>query len=161
MLRQMRWWDVAAVVPVERELFGATAWSAATFWSELAHPENRWYVVAESGTELVGYAGLMVSGAEADVQTVAVAPGAQGRGIGSLLLRALVGEASLRGATAVLLEVRADNAPAIALYQRHGFTRIAIRRGYYQPGGIDAWIMRLRPIGPVERPDGWCCPPAG
>jgi hypothetical protein len=44
-----------------------------------------------------------------------------------------------------MLEVRADNAGAIALYERFGFERISVRRGYY-PGGVDAWVMRLRPL---------------
>ena len=45
-----------------------------------------------------------------------------------------------------MLEVRADNAAAIRLYRRHGFERLAVRRGYYQPGDVDAWVMRLRPV---------------
>jgi ribosomal-protein-alanine N-acetyltransferase len=40
----------------------------------------------------------------------------------------------------VLLEVREDNVPAQRLYQRYGFTRSGVRRGYY-PGGVDAWVM--------------------
>jgi ribosomal-protein-alanine N-acetyltransferase len=147
-LRAMRWWDVEALLPVDRELFGTAAWSAETFWSELARGPDRWYVVAEDAHGAVlGYAGLMLgSGSEADVQTLAVAPAAQRRGIGGLLLRALLAEAEDRGATSVLLEVRADNEAAIALYAAHGFERIAVRRGYYQPGGQDAVIMRLRPL---------------
>jgi ribosomal-protein-alanine N-acetyltransferase len=45
-----------------------------------------------------------------------------------------------------VLEVRADNEPAIALYRREGFERIAVRRRYYEPEGVDAWIMRRRPL---------------
>ena len=144
-LRPMRWWDVAAAVALERALFGGTAWSAEMFWSELA-AADRWYVVAEEAGRLHGYAGLMASGPEADVQTVAVAPGAQGRGLGALLLDALVREAANRGATSLLLEVRADNSPAIRLYERKGFERLAVRRGYYEPVGVDALVMRLRPL---------------
>jgi ribosomal-protein-alanine N-acetyltransferase len=144
----MRWWDVERLMPVERDLFGATAWTAESFWSELAHPQSRWYVVAEAPEDaaLLGYAGLMVSASDADVQTVAVAREAQGRGVGQVLVRALVAEAVRRGATSLLLEVRADNATAIGLYQRHGFERIAVRRRYYQPGDVDALVMRLRPL---------------
>lgn len=134
---------------LERELFGGTAWSAEAFWSELASPGTRWYVAARGPDgDLLGYAGLMVVGTQADVQTVAVAPAAQGRGAGRLLLDALVSEAVRRGATSLLLEVRADNAPAIALYRRAGFERIAVRRAYYQPGAVDAWVMRRRPLHP-------------
>lgn len=146
-LRPMRWWDVERALPVERELFGAAAWSAETFWSELAQLAGRWYVVAEGGSgALLGYAGLMTSGTQADVQTVAVAPGARRRGVGALLLDALLRQAALGGASSVLLEVRADNGPAIALYRSRGFERIAVRHRYYQPGDHDAWVMRLRPL---------------
>jgi ribosomal-protein-alanine N-acetyltransferase len=149
-LRPMRWWDVEPVVVLERDLFGPTAWTAEAFWSELAHPRSRDYLVAQTPDgELVGYAGLMTNGAEADVQTIAVAATAQGRGLGGVLLEALVERAVAAGATAMLLEVRADNAAAIGLYERHGFDRIAVRRRYYQPGDIDAWVMRLRPLHPL------------
>jgi ribosomal-protein-alanine N-acetyltransferase len=149
-LRPMRWWDVEPVLGLERALFGATAWTAESFWNELAQPRSRTYLVAEGpdGT-LLGYAGVMTGGADADVQTIAVAPAAQGKGLGGTLLEALVEQARRAGATSLLLEVRADNAPAIALYERHGFDRIAVRRRYYQPGDVDAWVMRLRPLLPL------------
>jgi ribosomal-protein-alanine N-acetyltransferase len=146
-LRRLRWWDVEGVQALDAELFGPTAWSAAMFWSELAAGESRWYVLAESaGGELAGYAGLLITGSEADVQTLGVVPAAQGRGVGTRLLRALTTEAVRRGATSLVLEVRADNESAIALYSREGFERISVRRRYYQPGGVDAWIMRRRPL---------------
>ena len=152
-LRRMRWWDLEAVQALDAEIFGPTSWSPQTFWSELAAGPSRWYVVAETDQgELAGYAGLLVTGSEADVQTIGVAPAAQGRGLGTRLLRALTAEAVRRGATSLLLEVRADNEPAIALYTREGFERISLRRRYYQPGDIDAWIMRRRPL-PKEPAD--------
>ena len=150
-LRALRWRDLDRLLDVERELFGDSAWTAEMFWGELAHAQTRWYVVAEDGAgDLLGYAGLLCPGSEADVQTIAVAAGAQGRGIGGLLLGALIDQAVRRGATSLLLEVRADNEPAIGLYHRRGFERIAIRRRYYQPEDVDAWVMRLRPLPPVD-----------
>jgi ribosomal-protein-alanine N-acetyltransferase len=140
----MRWWDVEEVTALERELFGATAWSAEVFWSELAAPGRTYLVAEDAGSALLGYAGLAVGGGEADVQTVAVAPAAQGRGVGRALLDALVAEAVRRGAPAVLLEVRADNTSARALYTSRGFERIGVRRRYYQPGDVDAVVMRRR-----------------
>ena len=78
------------------------------------------------------------------MQTLAVAPAAQGQGLGRRLLDALVAEARRRDAGEVLLEVRAENAAALALYTAAGFERIGVRRGYYQPGGTDALVLRLR-----------------
>jgi ribosomal-protein-alanine N-acetyltransferase len=140
----MRWWDVEAAHALETALF-PDPWSVETFWSELAHvPESRHYVVAEDDGELIGYAGLVVVGRTADVQTLAVAPAAQGRGLGRRLLDALVAEARRRDAGEMMLEVRAENEAALALYTAAGFERIAIRRGYYRPGGTDALVLRLR-----------------
>jgi [ribosomal protein S18]-alanine N-acetyltransferase len=148
----MRWWDVEPVLRLESELFAATAWTAASFWSELARPASRGYLVAvddavaEDDRAVIGYAGVMVVGTEADIQTLAVAPAAQRQGLGARLLAALLVAAAERGAAGVMLEVRADNAAAIALYRRHGFEQLAVRRRYYQPGDIDALVMRLRPL---------------
>ena len=143
-LRRMRWWDLEQVHALETALF-PDPWSIETFWSELAHvPETRHYLVAEDGGEVVGYAGLVATGHQADVQTLGVRADHQGRGLGGELLRALLDEARRREAGEVLLEVRAENAAAQALYAGHGFERIGVRRGYYRPGGTDAYVLRLR-----------------
>ena len=139
----MRWWDIDAALAIERELF-PDAWSVETFWAELARvPETRHYLVADDDGTVVGYAGLMMVGRQADVQTVAVAPGQQGHGYGATLLRAIIDEATSRRCTEVLLEVREDNEPALHLYEKAGFERISVRRGYY-PSGVDGLVMRLR-----------------
>ena len=146
VVRRMRWWDVDDAACLEAVVFPADPWSPATFWSELAGvPATRHYVAAEADGELVGYAGLMVVGTDGDVQTLAVAPAHRGRGLGRRLLEDLLAEAARRGCTQVLLEVRHDNAEALALYTSLGFERLAVRRGYYGPGE-DAAVMRLRPV---------------
>lgn len=142
-LREMRWWDIAEVTELERDLFPTSAWTAAQFWSELAQ-ETRAYVVAEDDGGIVGYAGLFVLPPTADVQTIAVASRAQGQGLGSHLLTELIEHAGKADCSEILLEVRADNHAALALYDRHGFVRIATRTSYYGPGQ-DAVIMRRRP----------------
>lgn len=143
-LRRMRWWDVADVHRIEVDLF-PDPWAVETFWSELAHvPDRRHYVVAEVDGAIVGYAGLVATGHQADVQTLAVARGRQGAGLGKVLLDDLLAEAVRRGAAEVLLEVRADNTAAQVLYAGAGFERIAVRRGYYRPGGTDALVLRRR-----------------
>lgn len=150
-LRRMRWWDVERVLPLERELFPREPWSAELFWSELAGvPALRHYLVAaDPAGELLGYAGLMTSGSAADVQTLAVRRQAQGRGVGAALLQALTAQAQQRGCAAVLLEVRTDNPGAQRFYERHGFERLSLRRGYYEGGRVDAVVMRRRLRPPV------------
>jgi [ribosomal protein S18]-alanine N-acetyltransferase len=139
----MRWWDIEPVMVLERELFGDEAWSDAMFWSELAQRDTRWYLVAEDRGALTAYGGLCAYGpTEAYIQTLAVAPSAQRQGLGTALLLSLLDEARRRGAARVDLEVRADNAAAQRLYERHGFTEIARRHEYYQPSGTDAIVMR-------------------
>lgn len=144
-LRPMLEPDVDRVVQVEAELFaGDPPWTAEQFRSELAEvPGTRWYTVAEDESgELAGYAGLRVVDGTADVQTIAVVPAHQRRGLGTTLLGALIDEAFRRRATQMLLEVRADNKSAQALYRRHGFERIARRRGYFGAGRIDGLVLR-------------------
>ena len=81
-------------------------------------------------------------GGQADVLTIAVAPRCWGRGIGSALLAALVQAARDHDCTEVFLEVREDNTRARGLYLRRGFEEIGVRRGYYQPSGVNAIVMR-------------------
>jgi ribosomal-protein-alanine N-acetyltransferase len=143
----MRWWDVEAVAALELDLFPDDPWSPEQLWGELAHvPETRWYAVHEDAEGVAGYVGLLAVPPEGDVQTIGVAPRAQGRGLGRALLDALVAEASRRGCTQLFLEARADNAPALALYERAGFERQGRRRDYYGPGR-DALVMRRRLVG--------------
>ncbi|HUC57391.1 MAG TPA: ribosomal protein S18-alanine N-acetyltransferase [Streptosporangiaceae bacterium] len=151
VLRQMTADDLAGVVELERSVFGEEAWTTEMLLGELEQqPASRHYLVACDGGEIVGYGGLLGAGQQADVVTVAVAVGCWGHGIGSALLEALMEEARRRGCTEIFLEVRTDNARAQDLYRRHGFTRIGIRRGYYQPSGADALVMRRDLLAAVE-----------
>ena len=147
VLREMRWWDIDAVLALEKDLFPEDAWSRGMFWSELAHARGaaatRRYVVAEDGERLVGYAGLAASGDLADVQTIAVARDHWGTGLGGVLLTELLRAATAFECAEVMLECRIDNVRAQRLYERYGFEAIGFRRGYYQPGNVDALVMRL------------------
>jgi ribosomal-protein-alanine N-acetyltransferase len=142
--------DLGAVLSLEHEIFGAEAWSRQMLEGELAQqPASRHYLVADDDGLVVGYAGLLVAGSQADVLTIAVALDRWGQGAGAALLGALLAEAARRGCTEVFLEVRTDNTRAQQLYRRYGFTEIGIRRGYYQPSGADALVMRR-----TAEPDG-------
>jgi ribosomal-protein-alanine N-acetyltransferase len=145
-LDPFRWWHIPAVLELEHDLFGDEAWTAELFWSELANP-HAYYLVAHAAgdAELAGYGGLAVTGADAYIQTIGVSRRAQRRGIGRQLMHVLLDEAARRRATVCWLEVRADNAPAQQLYAALGFVSRGVRRGYYQPSGMDALVMS----GPV------------
>ncbi len=132
--------DLDVVEQLERELFGPQAWPRAALAEELGGP-GRTYLAAEVAGLLVGYAGLRFDGVDADVMTIGTQTAQQGRGVGRVLLRALLDRARELAAERVFLEVRVDNDPAIHLYASEGFQRIGRRRGYYQ--GVDAWTMRL------------------
>ncbi|RZU78157.1 ribosomal-protein-alanine N-acetyltransferase [Micromonospora kangleipakensis] len=141
-LSRFRWWHIDQVLPIEADLFGAEQWSPAMFWNELANGHH-YLVATDDAGELLGYAGLIVAPPdEAWVQNIAVRRDAQRRGIGRLLLEALLAEAARRGARSTLLEVAADNGPAQRLYATYGFEPIGVRRGYYQPSNTDALVMR-------------------
>lgn len=143
LLRELEWTDLEVLAGLELQLFAEDAWSEQTWWAELAGRPRRDYVVAVDGDELLGYGGIDHNGDVADIMTVATALAAQGRGLGRRLLDELVSRARAGGAEAVLLEVRADNVAARRLYESSGFEVINVRRRYYQPGGVDALVMRL------------------
>jgi len=140
----MRWWDIEPVMRLEHELFADDAWSETMFWSELAERDTRTYMVATTDDDVVGYAGLCAYDDASYIQTIGVTAAHQRHGVGTALLIALLDEADKRGTAQVDLEVRADNNDAIRLYERHGFEQIGLRRGYYQPSGADAVVMRRR-----------------
>jgi ribosomal-protein-alanine N-acetyltransferase len=136
----MRWWDLEQVIAIENEVFGPTAWSPESFWGELARAD-RYYVVADDGV-VQAYGGLWIAAPDADVQTIAVAPGAQGRGLGRRVLDHLLEHARQDGCRRIHLEVRADNDAAIRLYENAGFGRVRVRQRYY-PDLSDALVMGL------------------
>lgn len=82
---------------------------------------------------------------DAEILTLAVAPGCRRRGGGRALLQAAAALAQGAGARSLFLEVAADNDPAIALYEAAGFERAGLRRGYYAKGRstpVDALVYR-------------------
>ncbi|MGH3250105.1 MAG: GNAT family N-acetyltransferase [Trebonia sp.] len=164
-LRAMVPADLVDVIAIEHELFPDDPWTPEMFADEVAQSlETRLYLLAEadagdggivdseivsgrgavSGPAMAGYAGMafIPGGTQADVLTIAVGRGYWGRGIGSALLGALLTAARDRDCAEVFLEVRADNPRAHGLYLRRGFEDLGVRRGYYQPSGMDAIVMR-------------------
>jgi [ribosomal protein S18]-alanine N-acetyltransferase len=150
-LEPLRRQDLARCAALERVLFdGEDPWSEATFGAEL--DAGHYYLGAYVDDQLVGYAGMSLIGGrelEANVHTIGVDPAWQRTGVGRALLMALLDKAD-KARAPVYLEVRTDNQRAINLYEAHGFSRIGVRRKYYQPSGADAYTM-ARPAN-VEEP---------
>lgn len=88
-----------------------------------------------------GFVLARVAGDEAEILTLAVAPAARGRGLGRALLQAVIRRTAEMGAASLFLEVGADNPAALALYAGLGFTRVGMRKAYYNGG--DALVLRL------------------
>lgn len=140
IIRPMKWWDLATVNTLEQQLFPHDPWSDQQWWQELASDHCHYWVV-EQDQQIVGYGGVSIQRPDADIQTMAIAPAVQGRGVGGLLLDTVIEHAREQGVRHIFLEVREDNVPALALYRRRGFEQISIRHRYY-PDAMAAVVMR-------------------
>jgi [ribosomal protein S18]-alanine N-acetyltransferase len=131
--------DLPALLALERTAFTTDHLSARQYRLHLDSPTGL-VLAAVDGSGLLGKALVFFrrNSAVARLYSIAVAHGARGRGIGEALLAQAERAARRRGATHMRLEVRQDNAAAMRLYERRGYTRFAERPGYYEDGG-DAW----------------------
>ena len=140
---------VGQIAALEKDLFGRGAWSEQSVRQEF-HAPARTYLLDIEGDAVQtadpvvrGYAGYWYDGDDAEIMTIGVGRPYQRQGIAAALLETLIVSARRQGAKRMLLEVRVDNVPALALYERFGFTRMGLRKRYYQPEGIDAYTMSL------------------
>lgn len=129
--------DVAAIVTIEAECFGAGAWSEQLVREQLT-ADHRVVLVDDD----IAYGVISVLDDVADLERIAVLPFARRRGIAGELLEQLIEAAGGHGAERMLLEVAADNEAAIGLYESYRFATIDTRTGYYS-SGADALIMEL------------------
>jgi ribosomal-protein-alanine N-acetyltransferase len=114
--------------PWHREALLGSAW------------EQRVLVTPEAAGTPVGYAEFYVAADECHLLNIAIAPGSQGQGLGTHLLATILAEAVQRGCRVCLLEVRASNAAAKALYGKAGFVLAGTRKGYY-PASVTGQAM--------------------
>jgi ribosomal-protein-alanine N-acetyltransferase len=133
----------------------ADTWSAEWIATLLAQPGT--FAFLANG-ESDGFVLVRAAGGEAEILTLAVAPAARRRGIGSALILAACRKAREMGAEAMFLEVSRTNEAAKTLYTRLGFHEVGRRRGYYQEPGRsneDALVfcgkLPLPPVGNNER----------
>lgn len=129
---------VPLVAAIERECFAAP-WSEAAL-AGLIENSGFAMIAVEDGT-VVAYGGMLTVLDEGQITNVATSAPYRRRGIGGALLLEMIKEARRRGLVSLSLEVRASNAAAISLYERHGFSVAGRRRGFYTHPREDALVM--------------------
>ena len=130
---------IPQILTLEQACF-STPWTETMLTDALFDPQASFIVAEDEEGNVLGYVGLHVVVDEGYIDNIAVEPDARRHGVASALLDVYCrfGGANLAFLT---LEVRSSNAPAIALYEKHGFQRAGLRPGYYQHPREDAVIM--------------------
>lgn len=131
-----------AVAALEKACFPADPWSEGLFRDALDNPNTAILLAEGEDGAVLGYAVLSTVLDEGNLDNIAVARPARRNGVADALLSALTGFGREHLAC-LMLEVRASNAPAIALYEKHGFTAAGRRKNYYDAPCEDAILMTL------------------
>ncbi|MBV8762781.1 MAG: ribosomal protein S18-alanine N-acetyltransferase [Deltaproteobacteria bacterium] len=131
--------DLDAIDAIEQHSF-ARPWPRTTFEAELTREWAHVDVLLLDGT-IVAFCDYWVVPPEMQILAIATSPDHRGRGLGGEMLAHVLAQSAALGCQIASLEVRAGNAPAIALYERHGFRTVHVRARYYQDDGEDALVM--------------------
>jgi ribosomal-protein-alanine N-acetyltransferase len=135
--------DLPVFASLDKELFPYSPWSSSQYKEEFSSPTRHFVVAVDDQQSIVGYAGVFAPGAaEADILTVGVVPDHRGKGIAKALMGLITDWAILQGSTAMMLEVKVDNADAVGLYESLGYSKLNVRKDYFG-AGLDALVMRL------------------
>ena len=124
---------------IEQQSF-SVPWTEAMLRLQL-DPDSHVFLTAEAEGSVIGYIGMMFVLDEGYISNVAVHPLWRRRGVADALLDALIEQAGQKMLSFLTLEVRASNAPAIALYEKHGFRAVGRRKNYYEKPAEDAILM--------------------
>ena len=127
---------------IEQQSF-SVPWTEAMLRLQLS-PDSHVFLTAEAEGTVVGYVGLMYVLDEGYISNVAVHPDWRRRGAADALLTALEARAKKLLLSFLTLEVRESNAPAIALYEKHGYRAVGRRKNYYEKPTEDAILMTLK-----------------
>lgn len=138
-IRRMQHSDLDQVYAIENVSF-TCPWTRESFRRLLPRNDVD-MLVAGMAAGVAGYAIVWYAADDAELGNLAVAPEWRRRGVGGHLLDAAIGQARLRGARRLFLEVRVSNAAAEALYRSRGFVPVGIRPRYYQRPVEDAQLM--------------------
>ncbi len=136
--------DLEPLARLHAQCFPEDAWDAAALAGILAMKGAEARLAEEMPLPL-GLLFAIILDKEAEILTLGVAPAARRQGIARALLEDLFARAHALGASSVVLEVAADNSPALALYESTGFRTVGLRHAYYRRErgpAIDAWLLR-------------------
>jgi ribosomal-protein-alanine N-acetyltransferase len=133
--------DLGAIVAIERMAF-SDPWSQAMFRAHFDTAGGNVFLVADDENGVAGYAVAQAVSDESELLNIAVDQVRRNRGIGALLLEAVMERCRDAGALDMWLEVRASNAGAHALYGRYGFVQVGVRKRYYHAPREDAIVLR-------------------
>lgn len=136
----MRRRHLRSVLRIEAQVY-PRPWSLPLFMSELNMRNSRSYFVARYQGSVVGYCGMMFTGDDAHVTTIAVDPAHQRTKVGTRLLLNGAREALERSCRHLTLEVRISNVVAQAMYRQFGFRAAGVRKNYYAESNEDALVM--------------------
>jgi ribosomal-protein-alanine N-acetyltransferase len=145
--------DLAALAELHALCFPEDAWDVSSLAGILAMPGASGTLALDSlapGEVPLGLIFDVILGEEAEILTFGVAANRRRQGIARALLADLFARAGSRGARQVVLEVAADNGPALSLYEATGFRTVGMRRGYYyrpRAAAVDAWLLRRTLVG--------------
>ena len=139
-IKKMTEAHVTQIAQIEKLCF-SDPWSEKSVASELNNRLSLW-LVALDGDTVAGYVGSQSVLDEADMMNIAVHPDYRRQGIGRNLVLALADALKEKGIRGLMLEVRASNAPAIALYEQLGFRQVGMRPNYYRNPKENALILR-------------------
>jgi ribosomal-protein-alanine N-acetyltransferase len=139
-IRPLSPFDAAEMAELELRCF-PLPWSLQSVKAELDNPIAVYFGAFTEG-RLAGYAGMQIIIDEGHITNVATAPEHRRRGIAGALLKKLINIGRERGLSFLTLEVRASNASARKLYEKHRFSAVGTRKGYYDKPKEDAVIMK-------------------
>ncbi len=126
----------------------ADPWSEKAL--ELLLSDGAYGAVCLQDSRVIAYGGVLWAPDEGQITNIATHPGHRRCGMGAAILEHLIAEARVRGCEQLSLEARVSNLPAIALYERYGFLKMGVRRGFYKHPTEDAYVMCL-PLGSTKK----------
>ncbi|MGD8404143.1 MAG: ribosomal protein S18-alanine N-acetyltransferase [Anaerolineales bacterium] len=142
LIRGMQIEDVPAAHEIDQLSF-TLPWPERSLRFEVSdNPAARCWVAEQDG-RVVGMLILWMILDEAHIATLSTHPEFRRQGIAEGLLIAALEKAYAEGAQSALLEVRAGNRAAQALYQKYGFEAVGRRERYYKDNNEDAVLMTL------------------